>query len=415
MSDQGATLDSVTQQREVGLPLATDLEVITGAADDFGHLVHKVPAVVAKPRDPEEIARVVKYATGQGITVVPRGAGHSVYGQAQCDGGIVCDLTRLDSVTVGSSRVIAGAGATWSHVLDAALAHGLTPPVLTDYLDLTVGGTLSAGGIGGASHRYGPQVDNVAELDVVTARGDLVACSPLRRPEVFFTALGGRGHGGIIVRATFPVIAARQRARVHQIPCPTAGDLVTLQLKLAGERRADYVEGHITLDETGGWQFTAELATFHDGSPVAVDQVPGDVHRAAVAEDITYLDFCQGMAPGVRLLAATGDWYRPHPWISVFLPAGAVEQYVTSALAELTPETLGPIPILLYPIRRGPVPAPGLQTPLGADLFFAFTILRTTATETATQDALAHNTRLAEAAVAVGGTVYGISAIRGPG
>lgn len=44
-------------------------------------------------------------------------------------------------------------------------------------------------------------------------------------------------------------------------------------------------------------------------------------------------------------------------------------------------------------------------------LFLAFTILRTTATESATQAALAHNTRLAEAAVAAGGTVYSISAV----
>jgi hypothetical protein len=66
--------------------------------------------------------------------------------------------------------------------------------------------------------------------------------------------------------------------------------------------------------------------------------------------------------------------------------------------------------MLLYPMRRGRVPAPGLRTPDG-EVFFAFTILRTTATEMATEQALAHNARLAEAAVAAGGSVYSISAV----
>ena len=64
-----------------------------------------------------------------------------------------------------------GAGATWRAVLGATLARGLTPPVLTNYLGLSVGGTLAVGGIGGTSSRYGMQTDNVLALDVVTGDG----------------------------------------------------------------------------------------------------------------------------------------------------------------------------------------------------------------------------------------------------
>lgn len=390
----------MTQQREDLLPLTAELEVITGVADDFGHLVHRVPAAVAKPGNQLGVKSVVKYAVEQGITVVPRGAGHSVYGQAQCDGGIVCDLSRLNYTWMRRSRVTADAGATWSQVLETTLQKGLTPPVLPDYLELTVGGTLSVGGIGGGSHRYGPQVDNVTQLRVVTATGELVTCSPLERPEVFFAALAGGGQGGIITDATFTAIPARQRACVQQIQYPSAGELVAAQLGLANGERADHLEGQIALGEVGGWQFTAEVATFHDGDVPCLDG----------AEDMSYLEFCQRMAPGVRLLAASGAWYRPHPWISVFLPVANVEQYVNYALSELTPETLGPVPVLLYPMRRGTVPAPGLKAPEG-ELFFAFSILRTAATDIATEEALAHNTRLAEAAIAAGGTIYPISAV----
>ncbi len=67
---------------------------------------------------------------------------------------------------VESDRVVVDAGATWSEVLAATLPRGLTPPVLTDYLGLSVGGTLVVGGVGGTISRFGLQSDNVVEMDV---------------------------------------------------------------------------------------------------------------------------------------------------------------------------------------------------------------------------------------------------------
>lgn len=52
-------------------------------------------------------------------------------------------------------RVVVEAGATWSDVLRATLAQGKAPPVLTDYLELSVGGTLIVGGVGGTTSAFG--------------------------------------------------------------------------------------------------------------------------------------------------------------------------------------------------------------------------------------------------------------------
>lgn len=56
----------------------------------------------------------------------------------------------------------------WVDVLRACLSHGVAPVSWTDYLHLTVGGTLSNAGISGQTFRYGPQISNVLELDVIT-------------------------------------------------------------------------------------------------------------------------------------------------------------------------------------------------------------------------------------------------------
>ena len=48
--------------------------------------------------------------------------------------------------------------------------------MLTNYLGLSIGGTIAVGGIGAASSRHGMQTDNVIALDVVTGEGDEVSC-----------------------------------------------------------------------------------------------------------------------------------------------------------------------------------------------------------------------------------------------
>ena len=96
-----------------------------------------------------------------------------MFGRSQARGGIVVDMTRLQTVrSVERDRVIVDAGAAWSQVLAATLPRGLTPPVLTDYLELSVGGTIIVGGVGGTTSRYGVQADNVLEMEVITGTGE---------------------------------------------------------------------------------------------------------------------------------------------------------------------------------------------------------------------------------------------------
>ena len=47
--------------------------------------------------------------------------------------------------------------------------------MLTDYLELSVGGTLAVGGVGATSIEPGVQSDHVLELEVVTGEGRAVA------------------------------------------------------------------------------------------------------------------------------------------------------------------------------------------------------------------------------------------------
>ena len=70
------------------------------------------------------------------------------------------DMSAMNSIhDIKPDRVVVDAGITWRDLLDATLARGLTPPVLTNYLGLSIGGTIAVGGIGSASSRHGMQTE----------------------------------------------------------------------------------------------------------------------------------------------------------------------------------------------------------------------------------------------------------------
>src|ERR1044071_1840647 len=94
---------------------------------------------------------------------------------------------------INATSALVDGGTRWLDLLAQTIPQGLTPPTLVDFLELTVGGTVSLGGIGSQAFRFGPNVDNVLELQVVTGEGELVTCSASHNGELFDTARSGLG------------------------------------------------------------------------------------------------------------------------------------------------------------------------------------------------------------------------------
>lgn len=231
----GSSGDDATRDGEEDLALLRTLELQGSlelptassppppSARDFGGIYQVRPAAVVRPASAEDVASVIRLAArSTRLTVAARGNGHSIYGQAMAAGGVVLEMRPSMSglelvpgrVPGDPPAVRAGAGALWEDVLHWCVAeHGLSPRSWTDYLGLTVGGTLSVGGVSGQAFRFGPQSCNVLELEVVTGGGETVVCSESHNPDLFFAALGGLGQFGVITRATIPLQPAPDMVR----------------------------------------------------------------------------------------------------------------------------------------------------------------------------------------------------------
>ncbi|WP_158228279.1 FAD-binding protein [Pseudonocardia sp. MH-G8] len=402
--------------------LHRDLATRQRYATDAGRIATALPAAVLRPGSAGDVARVVAHCRHHGVPVAARGLGNTTGGQSLVPDGVVVDARDLAGVaTIGADHATVGAGATWLELARAADAHGLAIPVATGYLGLTVGGTLSVGGIPPAI-ATGAQVDHVRALEVVTGDGVLRRCSPSAEPELFDAVLAGLGQFGIITEATVGLVPAPARVRGYCIPYadPAAffADLRTLV------RRGEVSEVY------GDWWRPGEAGEVHHlnafvfaGAHEEVDDAhvlrglsaaPG----AATVRESGYLEHVCRIDDAVADLRAGLDWDAlDKPWVTVWLPDSRVEAVVAEVLADLTPYDVGAGGfVLLYSHHRAALTRPSLRLPAadGSELVHLFTVMTAgpPGADAGFAEAMRErNRRIVERAVAAGGTRYPIGTV----
>ena len=394
--------------------LLMDAASLTAAAEDFGHIVHRAPWAVLVPGSVDDIVAMVRFARRQGLRIAAaRGLGesHSTFGQSQVPAGIVIDMSALSTLhEVGAESAWVDAGVRWRQLLEATLPSGRSPPTLTDYIDLSIGGTLSVGGIGGQAFRWGLQVDNVLELDVVTGEGELVRCSPSRARPLFDAVRSGLGQFGIIVRARVRLVEVPPRARTYTALYSDLHRFMEDQRRLIEDGRFDYVEGSVVLS-AGGRSFQLEVVKYFTPGAEPEDTRLlaglGFQPETLQATDSSYFDFANRLAPLIALLQQLGVWEFPHPWMDMFVPARCAEAFVEEVLSQTPEADMGQGPILLYPFRSSELTAPFLRTPTDRHVFL-FSLLRTAVPPTpeTVANLVQKNRAIFERLTAIGGKLY---------
>src|SRR5216117_1013633 len=212
---------------------------------DFGRMIRRVPGGVVRPAGTSDVAKVIRFARQASVPVATRSEAHTQSGQALTDGGILVDMTSLDRIlAVDSAAPWADceAGVKWDTLVRQTVPQGLVPPVLTNNLGVTVGGTLSVAGLGVASFRHGAQGDNVTELEVVTGTGDVVVCSEVKAREVFDAVRSTLGQFGVITRARLKLRRCKPKTRTYFLLYDDLGAIMRDAQAVIERDRVDYLE-----------------------------------------------------------------------------------------------------------------------------------------------------------------------------
>ncbi len=142
-----------------------------------GIKINVIPDYVVYPQNSEDVINLVKIALENNVPLVPYGRGTNRYGNAiPADGGIVVDFSKMNKIEIDEVNKVAIAepGATWKLVDIAAQQKGLQLRTFPSSYDSTVGGGVAGDALGIGSYEYGFICDNVAFVEMVNPKGELV-------------------------------------------------------------------------------------------------------------------------------------------------------------------------------------------------------------------------------------------------
>ncbi|MGH8840185.1 MAG: FAD-binding oxidoreductase [Jiangellaceae bacterium] len=269
--------------------------------------IDRRPAVIIRPADAAEVARVVSLARESGLELAVRSGGHSGAGHGVSEGGIVLDLVNMRNldVDVDGRTAWAQTGLTAGEYTAAVGAHGLATG-FGDTGSVGIGGITLGGGVGFLSRKYGLTIDNLLAAEVVTADGEIVRVDADTHPDLFWAIRGGGGNFGVVTRFQF---------RLHQVDTVVGG---MLMLPATPEVIAGFVAEAEAAPE--------ELTTIVNVMPAPpMPFVPADYHGRLVV--MALMAYAGDSEPGERVMApfralATPvvDMVRSMPYPEIFAP-----------------------------------------------------------------------------------------------
>ncbi|MBU0612045.1 FAD-binding oxidoreductase [Patescibacteria group bacterium] len=158
----------------------------------------------------------------------------------------VSDLDDIIKIDVESKICIAEPGVTFVDLVKATTKYNLVPIVVPELKTITIGGAISGCSIESMSYMYGGFHDNCLEYEIITAKGDLLICTPDNENSLIFEmAHGTFGTVGIISKIKFRLIEAKPFVKVIYQKFETLEEYKTAIWEHYERKDVDFMDGII--------------------------------------------------------------------------------------------------------------------------------------------------------------------------
>jgi decaprenylphospho-beta-D-ribofuranose 2-oxidase len=150
---------------------------------------------VYRPESLEQLQKIVRHAD----IILPFG-NHRSYGDSAL-ATIALDVKKLDNVLSFDKEkgiLKAEAGLLVSDLLDIIVPYGWFISVTPGTKFVTLGGCVGANVHGKNHHKDGSFIKSTMSLEIVTADGKLVQCSPKKNKDLYQATFGGMGLTGVV-------------------------------------------------------------------------------------------------------------------------------------------------------------------------------------------------------------------------
>jgi FAD/FMN-containing dehydrogenase len=220
------TVDALGQRLR-GALLAPSDAGFEDATRLWNGMIEKTPALVVQPTGTADVVEAVHFAREHDLELSVRGGGHNIAGTALADGGLTIDMSRLRGIVVdpeGRTATVQ-AGCLLGEVDRETQVHGLATP-LGFISEVGVAGLTLGGGLGYLTRRFGWAVDNLLEVEIVTADGRPRRASRDANAELFWAIRGAGANLGAVTSFTF---------RLHEVGPTVYGGLIAWPFDRADE------------------------------------------------------------------------------------------------------------------------------------------------------------------------------------
>jgi len=203
----------------------------------------QLPMVVVLPETTEQVAAVLHYCHGEGIKVVPRGAGTSLSGGALplSDGVLLgmAKFNRIREIDFANRVAVVEPGVTNLAVSQAVDHAGFYyAPDPSSQIACTIGGNVAENSGGVHCLKYGMTTNNVLGVEMVLMTGEIVRIGGKHLDAGGYDLLGivtgSEGLLGVVTEVTVRILRKPETARAVLVGFPTSEDAGDCVAKIIG-------------------------------------------------------------------------------------------------------------------------------------------------------------------------------------
>lgn len=164
------------------------------ARQEFNTFFNKFPLVIVFAQETQDVANAVRWARFWNVPIRMRSGRHNYEGLSVVDAGIVIDVSEMKQVEVDSKRgtAMVQTGLRDFELYEILGSQGLVIPA---GLCPTTGiaGFTQGGGQSSLSRPWGLAIDNLLEVEMVDANGNLLCANANHHDDLFWALRGGGG------------------------------------------------------------------------------------------------------------------------------------------------------------------------------------------------------------------------------
>ena len=193
----------------------------------------QLPMVVVLPETTDQVAEILRYCHGEGIKVVPRGAGTSLSGGALplADGVLLgmAKFNKIREIDFENRVAVVESGVTNLAVSNAVAYAGFYyAPDPSSQIACTIGGNVAENSGGVHCLKYGMTTNNVLGCEIVLITGEILRLGGKHLDASGYDLLGlingSEGLLGVVTEVTVRILKKPETARAMLIGFPSSED-----------------------------------------------------------------------------------------------------------------------------------------------------------------------------------------------